>query len=69
MAANKIFWWDAPKGYKAVACRIFQDNHPLCFDCFMWETGIPCPENNTCIQQDRKDKQHVIFIKRENHVQ
>lgn len=67
MAANKVFWWDAPKGFKAVACREFADNVALCLGCFMWETNIPCPENPTCIDSKRKDKQSVIFIKRENH--
>lgn len=67
MAANNVFWWDAPKGFKAVACREFAANTALCFDCFMYETLIPCPENHTCIASKRKDKQAVIFIKRENH--
>lgn len=68
MAANKVFWWVAPKGYKAVACREFVGTHPMCFGCFMYETDIPCPEHHTCISKDRKDGQPIIFIKRENHV-
>lgn len=67
MAANKVFWWDAPKGFKAVACREFADNAALCFGCFMYETNIPCPYPHTCVGKDRKDKQHVVFIKREHH--
>lgn len=64
MAANKVFWWDAPKGFKAV-----KSSNIGCIDCYMWKNSIPCPENHICISMKRKDRQAVIFIKRENHVQ
>lgn len=59
MAANKTFWWDAPKGYKAVKSSIY------CDGCSFQKGCIDCP----CTPSKRKDKQFVIFIKRENHVQ
>lgn len=63
MAANKTFWWDAPKGYKAVKV-----SPAYCNGCaYSYKNYINECLNVACTPRKRKDKQFVIFIKRENH--
>lgn len=74
MAANKIFWWDAPKGFKAVKADTpeGESGSDPCNRCyFKYEYGCLGVDwrLTVCISEFRKDKQDVIFIKRENHVQ
>lgn len=59
MAANKVFWWKAPKGYKAIKAV-----GSYCDGCSF---DLGCTQHG-CTPSKRKDKQFVIFIKRENHV-
>ena len=68
MAANKVFWWDAPKGYKAVKVNGHDCITDPCSGCAFLKESL-CLKNShvSCFKISRKDKQFVIFIKRENH--
>lgn len=67
MATNKIYWWDAPKGHKAVppikkgkctGCVYEFDTSPF-NNCDYLNTG-----SFNCINDTRKDSQNVIFVPR-----
>lgn len=63
MAANKVHWWDAPKGYKAVL-----DSFPLCSGCDLRISDLNCDtetkQNKYCTSPLRQDNKTVIFVKR-----
>lgn len=64
MAANKVHWWDAPKGYKA----ILQINKTYpCYGCLFYEADYNLCLESKCASSRRKDKQDVIFVKRDNN--
>lgn len=65
MAANKVHWWDAPKGYKAI---LIQDKVEPCTGCVFYTEDVPIPLcfDCSCTNGARKDKQDVIFVKRDN---
>lgn len=74
MAANKVHWWDAPKGYKAIKGN---GGGPTCTECEFKDVGFPydeCDRSSSleegessfwCDPTVRKDKTFVIFVKRQ----
>lgn len=60
MAANKVYWWDAPKGYKAVKAEWSQ-----CKSCAIHPKKASLHTcNHPCTSKNRKDQQTVIFVPR-----
>lgn len=67
MAANKVHWWKAPKGYKAVICEGIHTCDKCALDTLFWKNQSTCEwdgPNFGCISKNRKDKQNVNFILR-----
>lgn len=66
MARNKVYWWDAPKGYKAILSKsngncthcVF-DTDPFPWDRCGWKQG-----DMGCRKVDRTDGVYVDFVKR-----
>lgn len=63
MAANKVHWWDAPKGYKAVLA-----NPKHCDGCVFQEEAFDVCESFSCLSIQRKDANTVIFVKRQEKI-
>jgi hypothetical protein len=59
---NKINSLDAPLGYKAVSLMAKDKTVDICFGC-AFVNCKQCGMDRRCTPMDRKDKQHVIFIK------
>jgi len=67
MAANKVHWWKAPKGYKAIKCEGTHTCDNCALDALFWDNKSICDwdgPNFGCIPRYRKDGQGVNFIPR-----
>lgn len=59
---NKINSLDAPLGYKAVSLMAKDKAEDICIGCAFVKCER-CGNDRKCTSGERKDKQHVIFIK------